>query len=262
MPEGDTIHIAARNLSKVLVERVITEATGRRELQCVEQLVGQTVQSVEARGKHLIIHFTGEFVIHSHMGMTGSWHIYRVADRWQKPARQAFVVLRTTEWCVVCFTPKQLRLITETALRRDPYLQHLGPDLLADEISDDVFLARMRTQNTDQIGHVLMNQQIVAGIGNVYRSELLFLENLHPDTLVQRLTNQQLLNLRDRIVPLMKRNMDGNPRTTRFEGDRFRHWVYGRRNEPCLKCGATIELLRQGDLARSVYFCPSCQPDS
>ncbi len=259
MPEGDTIHRAAANLRKVLNEQQIIEATGRRELLSEGALNGCTVIGIEARGKHLMIYFDDNRVLHSHMGMTGSWHIYRLQDEWQKPSSQAVVVLKTDRWCVVCFTPRQIELVTFRQLSRDPYLQRLGPDILGPPISDGVTVARFRSQNPVAIGEAVMNQTVLSGIGNVYKSEILFCEGIHPLTLVGELSDQQLLKIRDRAVFLMRRNLENKPRRTRFRADEQSVWVYGRGKQDCLRCGEAVQVIRQGHLARSTYFCPRCQ---
>lgn len=258
MPEGDTIYRAATNLRKVLHGKTLSHAAGRQELQ-VECLVGVIVEAVEARGKHLLLHFDNQTVLHSHMGMTGSWHIYRQHDAWQKPRPQAFIELRTEKWVVVCFTPKLLKLMSQRELSRDKYLQKLGPDLLGPSIPDEVFLQRIRTQNRTSIGEAIMNQTVVCGIGNVFKSEVLFLEGFHPETKVCKLADGELLRLRDRAAALMKRNLDNGPRKTKFGADEQKLWVYGRKSEHCLRCGGAVAMLRQGDTARSTYFCPECQ---
>lgn len=261
MPEGDTIYRAAVNLRKVLSGQTIISATGRQEVTNVIDLVGATATAVEARGKHLLIHFDSELVVHSHMGMTGSWHIYRLDDHWKKATGQAVLVLKTAAWCVVCFTPKLLEIVSETSLRRNSWLTRLGPDILGLPIPNEVFLTRTRSQSQNAIGEVLMNQSVVSGIGNVYKSEILFLEGVHPEIRVEAIDDTTLLSLRDRAVTLMKRNLDGRQRTTRLHSQGPRLWVYGRQKQPCLKCGATIFRLRQGDNARSTYYCPQCQDD-
>ncbi len=260
MPEGDTIFRAAANLRKVLQGAVIETATGRAELGEIQSVIGSRVLGIESRGKHLIIHFRNQQALHSHMGMTGSWHIYRDSDIWKKPAHQAIVQMQTGHWQVVCFVPKQIRLLTARQLQRDAYLQKLGPDILGPPIGDDVYLNRMRTQKSSAIGEAVMNQTVVCGIGNVYKSEILFLSGINPVTPVRSLSDDVLIQLRDTVVLLMKRNLDNGPRKTRFRGDGQKLWVYRRRGEVCLKCGETIEMLRQGNLARSTYFCPTCQP--
>ena len=150
--------------------------------------------------------------------------------------------------------------MTETELSRDNYLQRLGPDVLGPPISDDVFLRRVRSQGNTAIGEVVMNQTVVCGIGNIYKSEILFREHIHPLTPTSQLTDEQLLKLRDRAVQLLSRNINNGPRRTRFRGDEQKLWVYQRKGRPCLTCDATIQMIRQGDMARSTYFCPECQP--
>lgn len=271
MPEGDTIFVAARNLRKVLQSEVITSAsacvdTGIRAaawrgLNGVAALAGRAVTSVRSHGKHLLMTFEGDRILHSHMGMTGSWHIYRPDDVWQKPPKFAAAQLRTNRWCVVCFSPKKIELVTAGDLKRDPYFRRLGPDLLQEAIPDGHYLARMRTQDRTTIGEAVMNQTVISGIGNVYKSEVLFCEHIHPEACVSRLSNQHLLAVRNTSVRLMKRNARNAPRQTRFAADSQRLWVYGRRDEPCFVCGEKIQMIRQGALGRSTYFCPSCQPE-
>ena len=262
MPEGDTIHQAAINLRKVLQSNQIEDVHGRPEVLKKEDLTGTTVTSIEARGKHLIIHFNNGYALQSHMGMTGSWHLYPLQHPWQKPKNQAAVVLKTSQWYAVCFSPKQLRIITERELLRDPWLQRLGPDILGPPIADEIILNRFRTQNAVPIGEAVMNQTVVSGIGNIYKSETLFLEQIHPLTPVAALTDDQLLKLRDQAVFLMKRNLNNTARQTRFRGDKQKLWVYARSGKPCPKCGTTIQMIRQGNLARSTYLCPECQPQT
>lgn len=260
MPEGDTIFTAAGNLRKVLCQQTLTAVQGRPEIGDVARLQGRKVDAVEARGKHLLLHIQGDLVLHSHLGMTGSWHIYRPKDAWHKPATWAAIQLATDRYVVVCFTPRLLQLVTATQLARDPWLQRLGPDILGPPIADDVFLARMRSQRDRAIGEAVMNQTVVCGIGNVYKSEILFLEGVHPQAPVSSLSDECLLKLRDQAVFLMRRNLDAAPRRTRFRADALNLWVYGRQSQECLKCGTVLQLLRQGETNRSTCFCPTCQP--
>ncbi|MEZ6040367.1 MAG: DNA-formamidopyrimidine glycosylase family protein [Planctomycetaceae bacterium] len=259
MPEGDTILRTAINLRKVLPGREIVAATGRRELMEPESLDGRMVCHIEARGKHLLIHFDDARVLHSHMGMTGSWHIYRHDSRWQRPVSHAVFTMKNSDWVVVCFTPKMIKLITNRELMRDSYLQRLGPDILGPPIADDVVIARFRTQDVITIGEAVMNQTVVCGIGNIYKSEILFAERIHPLTRVGELSDDQLIRIRDRAVDLMRKNIYTDERRTRMRGDGFEFWAYGRNGEPCLVCGTRMELIRQGDLARTTCFCPECQ---
>jgi endonuclease-8 len=259
MPEGDTIHRAATRLRAVLAGQAIERAGSRWLGAAVASLIGRTVSTVEARGKHLLMPFDDGRVLHSHMGMTGSWHIYRPGEAWQKPAHRAAISLQCELVCVVCFTPKVLELLTAAALRRHDYLASLGPDLLAGLPTSSEVLARFRQCNNLPIGQVVLNQTVVSGIGNVYKSEVLFHLRLHPQTLVGALSDEQLLELTALARNLMEKNLDGRPRTTRHALGGSRYWVYGRSGEPCYRCGTTIKLIRQGDAGRTTYFCPACQ---
>ncbi len=258
MPEGDTIFRIAVQLRKVLENQPIVESRGRWEVEDAASLVDRCVDGIEARGKHLLMHFDDSRVLHSHMGMTGSWHIYRHGEAWQKSQKAAALVLETEKFVVCCFSPKLIELITATRLKRNEYLNRLGPDLLGPTPEDSIVLRRFRSQNAVPIGQVIMNQTVVCGIGNVYKSEVLFLEQIHPLTLVRDLTDEQLLNIVKRSIDLMRRNLESYPRRTRFsQGGNV--WVYSRSGDECLKCGAEVKMIRQGDLGRSTYFCPDCQ---
>jgi endonuclease-8 len=193
------------------------------------------------------------------MGMTGSWHIYRPREPWLKPAHRAAIWLECKQVCVVCFTPKLLELLTATAVRRHEYLNRLGPDLLAGPLLDQEVIARFRQCDNLPIGEAIMNQTIVSGIGNVYKSEVLFLLGLHPQTFVRELRDEQLLQLTAKSAELMASNLSGRPRTTRHALDGGRFYAYGRGGERCFRCGEAIEVIRQGDAGRTTYFCSRCQ---
>ena len=259
MPEGDTIHRAATRLNVVLNGQMIHRAEARWSGIAADTLSGREIREVTARGKHLLITLDDGRVIHSHMGMTGSWHIYRPGEPWQKPAHRAAVALECPQVTVVCFTPKLLEVLTATQLRRHGYLNRLGPDLLAEPVSDQEVLARFRQCNNLPIGEAVMNQTVVSGIGNVYKSELLFELRLHPLTPVGDLTNEQILKLVSLASALIAKNLSGRPRTTRFALDGGRFYAYGRSGQPCYTCRKAIEVIRQGDLGRTTYYCPVCQ---
>ena len=259
MPEGDTIFRAATNLRKALDGKRVHAVTARPEVRGHDELTGEKVTGVEARGKHLMMHFENGRVVHSHMGMTGAWHIYPLGHTWYKPKSQAVLAMKTDGHDIVCFTPKQIRVMTERELQRDLYLQRLGPDLLGPPIPDDVFLRRIRSQQQVAIGEAIMNQTVVCGIGNIYKSEVLFRERIHPLIIVADLSDERLLALRDRARTLMRLNLDNGPRRTRFRGDEQKLWVYQRSGDHCLQCDSVVEMVRQGDLARSTYFCSECQ---
>jgi len=269
MPEGDTIFRAAAKLRGSIDRAVIRDAvTGTAALKPVgpavaaidaASLVGCRIDDIEARGKHLLMHLSDRRVIHSHMGMDGSWHVYAPGQPWRKPERQAEIVLRFDRTTAVCFSPKLLEILSAGELKHHRWLARLGPDLLATQFDEDDIVRRFRRCHRTPIGEALMNQTVVSGIGNVYKSELLFLDTIHPLTKVGELPEARLRSLMRRARKLLRRNVMAGPRRTRFRGDGHRHWVYGRQGEPCMKCGEAIRLTRQGELGRTTYYCPACQ---
>jgi endonuclease VIII len=259
MPEGDTIFRTAARLRPVLEGRCIDAADCRVPQLGADALAGRVIAAVEARGKHLLIHLDDGRVIHSHLGMHGAWHIYRLGQPWQKPARQAALCLRVPETECVCFNPKTLELLSETAFRRHPHLHRLGPDLLADKLDEAEVLRRFRTGPLRPIGEAVMDQTIVCGIGNVYKSEVLFLCRIDPFVAVGQLGDDRLVELIQCARQLMSKNLRGDPRRTRFRLDGERVWVYGRAGKACFTCGAPVQIRRQGDLGRTTFWCPACQ---
>jgi endonuclease-8 len=260
MPEGDTIYRTATTLRPAMEGKTIALARLRDRQFEVERLIGATVDRVEARGKHLLMHLsTGEF-IHSHMGMTGSWHIYHPGQPWRKPEHYAALWLDINSLEVICFSPKQLEMLTADQLRRHPHIQRLGPDLADKQFDMAEAIARFRARNRLPLGEAVMNQTIVCGIGNIYKSEILFIMRFDPFTPVERFTDDELTAMLTKGRALMLRNLSGPNRTTRFGSDAGRMWVYGRSGTPCPKCGGIIQLRRQGEAGRTTCWCPECQP--
>ncbi|EDM75577.1 DNA-formamidopyrimidine glycosylase [Plesiocystis pacifica SIR-1] len=290
MPEGDSLHATAITLRAVLAGRELTGCelnwSGRRGVALAHgeawRVPGRRVESVEARGKNLLIRCAPHpeavgaveaggraalaLTIWSHMGMTGSWHTYRPRERWALPPRDAPIVLRTAERVVPCFRPHALELLGPRGVLRHRVLARLGPDLLAAKPDLDEALARMRAlveaEPGVELGDAVMRQRVVAGIGNEYKSELLFLEGLDPFAPLAALDEAARRSLLERAAALMRANLaSGAPRRTRFALDdpHGRGWVYERSGRPCRVCGELVCMRRQGALARSTYFCPNCQ---
>jgi endonuclease-8 len=194
------------------------------------------------------------------MRMSGSWHVYRPGERWQRPRRQARVVLATPEFVTVCFDAPVVRLLRPGGAERDPRIAALGPDVLAPEFDRAEARRRLRALGDVEIGEALMRQSAVAGIGNVYKSETLFLGRQNPFARGGALTDRSLDVLLDTARRLMTAGFRGTaPRATRPSLTRERTWVYGRRGRPCRRCGTIIRMRRQGTDRRSTYWCPSCQ---
>jgi endonuclease-8 len=260
MPEGDTIFRTVATLRRAIEGGDIEQARSRDGLIDCAPLAGNTVATVEARGKHVLMHLATHHALHSHMGMTGSWHLYRPDETWLKPENYAALVMRVNGLDAVCFSPKLLELLTADQLRHHGYLQQLGPDLLGATFDMADALQRFRTHNAVPLGEAIMNQTIACGVGNVYKSDLLFLLGFDPLARVACYSDDELRELLKKARTLLRANLEGAPRRTRFRGDARRVWVYGRVGKACYKCGAPIQLRRQGHAGRTTFWCPECQP--
>lgn len=219
---------------------------------------------MEARAKHLLIRCSGGLVLHTHMQMTGSWHVYPTGERWRKPARQARIVLESGSRLAVCFNAPVIELLSERDLRSHPVLRRLGPDVLIPESLEPSVVgsrARQRASQSPTIGELLLDQQVVSGIGNIYRCESLFLCRLDPTTLVDALGELQLMKVVTTASRLMQSNaFEGSAFNRSFEGATQQPWVYGRAGHPCRRCRTPIRRMVLGRQARTVYWCPGCQP--
>ncbi len=266
MPEGDTIFRTAEVLRAALVGRRITDARaqarpGLRRVPDLSVLIGATVTSVEARGKHLLIGFENGWTLRSHLRMSGSWHRYRPGEPWRRPMRQASAILTTPESVAVAFNTPVVELLTDAGLRRSQPLTSLGPDLLGREFDADEAVRRLRERNGEQLGNALLDQRAAAGIGNVYKSEVAFLERLDPWAPVAAITDAELREALATARRLLQANTRGGARITTGSGARGeRLWVYGRGGRPCRRCGTLVRQGRQGELARLTFWCPRCQP--
>lgn len=265
MPEGDTIFRTAQVLRAVLVDREITAARaqaqpGLRRVPDLSRLVGLRVTAVEARGKHLLIGFDGGLTLRTHMRMRGSWHRYRPGEPWRRPTREATVVLETAYAVAVCFNAPVAELLTDAGLIRSRPLASLGPDLLADDFDVDEAVRRLRERSHLELGEALLDQRAVAGMGNVYKNEVCFIERLDPWAPVAAFDAGQLAAAQATARELMRTNLRGGARVTTGQRARGRElWVYGRARRPCRRCGTHIQSARQGELARVTYWCPRCQ---
>ncbi|MEZ4415995.1 MAG: DNA-formamidopyrimidine glycosylase family protein [Gemmatimonadota bacterium] len=259
MPEGDTIHRAAATLRKVLEGQVVRSAAlPRHQGPNLEAIDGQRVASVRASGKHLLIAFENQLVLRSHMRMTGSWHLYRPGERWRKPRARARAALETSDWIAVCFNAPDVQLLRSAANER-ALAEVLGPDLLAPEFDAAAVARRWASVPELPIGVALMRQHLAAGIGNVYKSEVLFLQGIDPFAPVRQLSHSTLEGIAACARSLMSANLGPGRRTTRRSLDGEPLWVYGRSGRPCRRCHTVVRMRRQGSDGRSTYFCPICQ---
>jgi endonuclease VIII len=263
VPEGDTLWRVANRLSPVLVGRRVSSlrlasaalvSAARRH-----RVEGSTIVAVEARGKHLLVRFSTGVALHTHLGMAGSWHLYRVGSRWRQPAHLARVVIEAEGVVAVCFVPRVVELLPEKDEAVHPALTALGPDVVAAGFDADSAVARLQARGTSEIGAALLDQTALSGVGNIYKSETLFLCGVDPFTPVAALDGAGLRRVVDTAHDLMRRSVVAGP-ARRLAGGGRGYWVYGRARRPCRRCATLILMARQGAPPRSTYWCPVCQP--
>lgn len=274
MPEGDTIFRAAAALHRALAGDVVVRfETALPHLARVHDdtpVTGRRIEKSESVGKHLLIWLSGDLILRTHMRMSGSWHLYRPGEAWQRPARDMRVRVDTKAWVAVAFNVPVAEFVRARDLSRNRTLASLGPDLLSATFDRVEALRRLASAGTRAIGEALLDQRVVAGIGNVYRSEVLFSAGIHPERPASSLSRDELDRILDTAVPLMRANTGpgasagivtyrGLRQTTRLTAAEDHLWVYGRRGKPCRKCGTPIESVKRGLEARSLYWCPKCQ---
>jgi endonuclease VIII len=275
MPEGDTLFRTARTLQRALAGKpVVRFETALAQLSTVDDdapIAGRTVERVRSVGKHLLIELSGDLVLRTHMRMAGSWHVYRPGERWQRPRSAMRVVVETADFQAVAFDVAVAEFRTARELARDPALAALGPDVLGAGFDEGEAARRLRERGSLGIGAALLDQRALAGIGNVFKSEVCFAERVHPFTPVAGLDDATLLRLVRTARRFLEMNVressgagmvtyPGLRRTTGRADPSARLWVYGRVGKPCRVCGERIRLERRGLQARSTYFCPRCQP--
>jgi endonuclease VIII len=277
MPEGDTVHRAARRLHEVLANRIVTRCDIRVPAFATVDLSGERVHEVVAIGKHLLMRI-GETTVHSHLKMEGSWHVYRPGSRWRRPAFEARMVLEVgpapaasldvplgapvsapdSGWQAVGFALGELDLVPTQ--HEQSIIGHLGPDPLGPDFDRDEAVRRLTSDPGRPIGLALLDQRAVAGLGNDYRNEVLFLRGILPETPTGHTDAAAVLDL---AVRLIRANRDRDVRTTTGDTRRGRQlWVAHRENEPCRRCGTRIRMGMLGDDAlteRQTFYCTTCQ---
>jgi len=268
MPEGDTIHRVATVLRRALAGRVVTgfEVTAPRMTSDAArfEVVGSVVRSVESNGKHLLITFArgdDDVVLHTHMKMTGMWHVYRPGERWWSPKADARVVITTEEFVAPCFQPPVVEFMTAREIALHAVLPQLGPDIIRDEFDTDEALRRLRTGPPERdIATALLDQRTISGIGNVFKCEALFLERVSPWAKVADLDDETLAGLVAQARTLMRLNRDGGGRRTHFGLDRGEAmWVDERTGLPCRVCGTAVAWGYHPNEFRKSWYCPKCQ---
>jgi endonuclease-8 len=274
MPEGDAIFRAARNMHRALAGHVVSKfETAYAHLDRVNvdtPIAGRTIERCESAGKHHLIVFSGDLILRTHMRMNGSWHLYRHGERWWRGPQAMRVRLDTADWVAVAFDVPVAEFVTSRQLATSDPVAQLGPDLLGATFDRDEAVRRIMASGARPIAQTLLDQRVVAGIGNIYKSEVLFRSGVHPDTPSSAVPQATLERLVDIARSLLEDNVvDGtSPRIQTYRNLRQLNpatdhdeslWVYGRAGNPCRTCGTPIESKKMGIEARTTYWCPRCQ---
>ncbi|ANP49874.1 endonuclease-8 [Streptomyces griseochromogenes] len=259
MPEGDTVWQAARRLHEALAGKVLTRSDFRVPKYATIDLTGRTVLGTTPRGKHLLTRFEGGLTLHTHLRMEGAWKVYGTDERWRGgPAHQIRAILGTTDRTAVGYRLQVLEFLRTGEEER--VVGHLGPDLLGPDWDPERALANLLSDPARPLGEALLDQRNLAGIGNVYKSELCFLLGVTPWLPVGALPADRAAQLPVLAKKLLEANRDRPVRQTTgvHRQDLF---VYGRAPRPCLRCRTSVRVADQGDGSRErpTYWCPACQ---
>jgi endonuclease-8 len=291
MPEGDTIFRTARTLSRALAGKPVTrfhsEYAQLASANDQQPFAGQIITRIEARGKYLLIHFAdakagsnngakesdpSERVLATHMLMSGSWHIYRPGEPWQDSRANMRILIETADFVAVGFRIPVARLHTPQTLARDKKIPNTERDVLSEDFDAKAAAEHLRKHGREELGNALVRQDVLAGVGNVFKSEICFLVGLSPFRKVETVTDAQIKKLVATAQKLLAANVleDSGDLVVTFSGKQRRTthhaapgeslWVYGRKGEPCRRCGTPIQRALQQPNARSTYWCPVCQP--
>ena len=259
MPEGDTVWLAAQRLHGALAGSTLVRSDFRVPQLATVDLSGQVVQEVVPRGKHLLFRLSGGSTLHTHFRMDGSWHLYRPGDRWTGgPQWQVRAVLSTAEWQAVGYRLPVVELLPTSA--EGDVVGHLGPDVLDEGFDADEALRRLSADPAREVGMALLDQRVLAGLGNLYRTEALFLQGLTPWVRVGDVADLPALVERGRRLMVANRGRWEQSTTGSLRSGEL-HWVFERAGRPCRRCGTRVLSAEQGDApyARLSYWCPHCQ---
>jgi endonuclease-8 len=275
MPEGDTIFRAARALGRALAGRRVArfEAVypALMRVDADTPVAGRTIEAVTSVGKHLLMHFSGGLVLRTHMRMHGAWHLYRPGERWRRPGHAMRIRLDTDEWTTVGFEVPVAEFLAAGDLDRATALTRLGPDLLAPDVDVEAVVGRAAARRDVTVADVLLDQAVAAGLGNVFKSELLFICRVHPETPAETVDLETWRRIYGRAIALLRANVAepppgapvtwrGGRRTTRRDQPSAALYVYGRQGQACRRCGTRIDGKKTGPDARLTCWCPGCQP--
>lgn len=263
MPEGDTILKAARILDRALAGATVTKFEPRTASSMRSLEVGAAaITRVDAAGKNLLMFFTDGYVLRTHMRMNGAWHLYRHGERWRAPGHAVRCVIETADWVAIAVNVPVLEWVKERDLPHHAPVANLGPDVLKESCDADEVIRRARLQPDVAISEILLDQTVLAGVGNVFKSEVLFVAKVSPHTPVALIDDERLRAILAIATKQMRANVlpasVGRVTTGRMNTEE-KLWVYRRAGLPCRVCAATIEMRRTGPNSRSTYWCPVCQ---
>jgi endonuclease-8 len=259
VPEGDTVWLTAKRLHQAFAGDVLTQSDFRVPQLATVDLAGRAVNEIHSRGKHILMRVDGDLTVHSHLRLDGSWRLGRGQIPKSGAAYQIRAILRTAGWVAAGYRVHDLALVPTD--QEDTLVGHLGPDLLGPDWDPEEAVRRITTTPDREIGDALLDQRNLAGIGNIYKAEVLFLSGLSPWTVVADITD--LAGVVRRAQRLLQANRD-RPEivTTGINRSGQQRWVYDRRGEPCRRCGTPVQMAKQGgpQYERATYWCPVCQP--
>lgn len=264
VPDGDTVHRSAAALRTALVGRQVARFDAP-SLYGPRPSLRRVVELVECHGRHLEITWDDELVLHTHLRIGGAWHLYRVGEPWRKSSEQAHVVIEVPEWVAVCFNASLVETYRQYDRYRHPGFGRLGPDLSSagdiDLLESARELANYPFPDTT-IAEALLDQHVVLGLGNVFRSEVLWACGISPFATVGSLSPTECAELVYSAARLLRADYREYPRdiATEMPVDAGHgHAVYGRNGQPCTRCGDSVEVRRVGAHSRLLYWCPGCQ---
>ncbi|MGE3276885.1 MAG: Fpg/Nei family DNA glycosylase [Vicinamibacterales bacterium] len=278
MPEGDTLHRTALTLQRAIGGQVVLGfSTAYATLAAVDDqapVSGRTIEQVTAVGKHLLMHLSASdppaahgagharaLVLRTHMRMSGAWHLYRPGEPWRVRASAVRIRIDTAPWTALAVNVPVAEFVAASALGRHAPLARLGPDVLGETFDTTAGATRLTSAGSTPIAEALLDQRLVSGIGNVLRSEVLFLAGIDPHVAAGDLDSARLdaLLVTARKVMRLSTRL-GERRTTSRANREEDLWVYGRAGRPCRRCGTPIAVSRRGADARPLFWCPTCQP--
>ncbi|MDQ6738335.1 MAG: hypothetical protein M3Z30_11635 [Gemmatimonadota bacterium] len=266
MPEGHSVARWGDTLRELVGERVEAIQVPARWRERAEHIKGAILTQVQTHGKHLVLCFSSEWVIHAHAMQYGSWQVGPIGQVLRKEARFARLRITTATHDVVYYHGPVMEVLSREELATHERFQSLGPDLLSDSFDRRAVFFSLGAMDRE-IGDAVLDQRIVAGIGNIYKSEGLFLAGINPLRDSSKVSASELTLFFNELIPLMQ---DGRfkygatttlPAELQFE-PRMKNWVYRRRGQPCFVCATPIEMVRQGEFQRATYYCPHCQPSN